>query len=379
MNSETSWVQCTNCRRPYPEQGLPYRCSACGGVYDFASWPGFDPALLQLPETAAGSPHRPSSKSIWRYWHVLGLPDSAPLVSLGEGGTPLVWAQAFGREVAFKLETLNPTGSYKDRGSAVLASFLLSRGVEQAVEDSSGNAGASFAAYASRAGIRARVFVPDGAAGPKRAQIAAYGAEVVRVLGPRSNAAEAVRRAADAGAVYASHAYLPHGLTGYATLAYELLEDLGQAPGTVLAPAGQGNLLLALGRGFQALAQAGLIRTLPRLVAVQARACAPLWSAFNYGPAGLGWVSEGDTLAEGVRVRYPLRGDALLQMIAASQGTIAAVDEQDILPGRDELARRGLFVEPTSAIVWSALQQTLDQAPDPVVAILTGNGLKSLL
>jgi threonine synthase len=285
-----------------------------------------------------------------------------------------------GREIAFKLEYLNPTGSFKDRGSAVLLSFLSSRGITSAVEDSSGNAGASFAAYAACSGLEARVFIPDSASGPKRVQIEAYGADVVRIMGPRSNAAAAVRRAVEqsnaANIAYASHANLPQALPGYATLAYELVEQIGTSPGTLIVPAGQGNLLLAVGRGFEALRQAGVITQLPKLIGVQARACAPLWAVFNYGMAGMGWVTEGQTLAEGVRIKHPLRGDAVLQVVVNSGGFFVAVDEENILPGRDQLAKQGLYVEPTSAIVWNALEQVDGQAPDPIAVVLTGSGLK---
>jgi threonine synthase len=317
-----------------------------------------------------------SLPGIWRFRHTFGLDEPAPVVSLGEGNTPLVWGEAAGHRVAFKLEYLNPTGSFKDRGSAVLASFVLSRGIDSALEDSSGNAGASFAAYAARAGLRARVFVPDSASGPKRAQIEAYGAELVRVMGPRSNAGEAARRAAESGSAYASHAYLPFNLPGYATLAYELVEQLGEAPGTVLIPAGQGGLLLGVARGFDALLQAGRTERLPVLCGVQARACAPLWAVFTYGAAGLPWISEGETLAEGIRISHPLRGDAVLQAVAKSQGAFLAVDEVEILLGRDELALQGFYVEPTSAVIWPALLQLPDGIPDPVVAVLTGSGFK---
>ena len=177
-----------------------------------------------------------------------------PVLSLGEGNTPLISATAFGRDVYFKCEYANPSGSFKDRGSATLSPSCYSRGVSEAIEDSSGNAGASFAAYAARAGIKARVYVPEDASGPKRKQIEFYGAELVAVPGPRSNAAEAARRAAEGGMVYASHAYLPFNLPGYATCAYEIVEQLGQAPGAVILPAGQGGLLLGMGRGFQVFA-----------------------------------------------------------------------------------------------------------------------------
>jgi threonine synthase len=133
---------------------------------------------------------------------------------------------------------------------------------------------------------------------------------------------------------------------------------------------------LGAARGFSALQKAGLIQNLPRLVGVQARACAPLWALSSYGPDGLTLVSEAATLAEGVRVRYPLRGDLVLKAVEETGGQFLAIDEQAILPGRDQLARRGFYVEPTSALVWNALEQGIDQMPDPVVVLLTGSGLK---
>jgi threonine synthase len=195
-------------------------------------------------------------------------------------------------------------------------------------------------------------------------------------MGPRSNTSEAVRRAADDGAAYASHAYLPFNLPGYATAACEIAEQVGGAPGTVIAPAGQGGLLLGMARGFEALHHAGIIKNMPVLVGVQARACAPLWALLNYGRAGLAWVAEAETLAEGIRISFPLRGDVLLQTLNQHKGTILAVDEDAILPGRKALAGMGFYVEPTSAVVWNAMEQVSDQIPEPIVLVLTGSGLK---
>jgi threonine synthase len=106
-------------------------------------------------------------------------------------------------------------------------------------------------------------------------------------------------------------------------------------------------------------------------------ACAPLWALSRYGLEGLGWVTEGETLAEGVRVRNPLRGDAVIQAVESSAGFFTAVEEQDILAGRDQLASRGFYVEATSAIVWNALAQLGESAPEPTVVILTGSGFKT--
>jgi threonine synthase len=361
-------IHCTNCHQPYPSEGTPYRCPNCGGIYDFSSNFSYDANAIEsdLP-------------GIWRYRHTFGFARDLEPLSLGEGNTPLVWAQAFGRRMAFKCEFINPTGSFKDRGSSTLVAFLQSRSVSVAVEDSSGNAGASFAAYAARASMRGRVFVPESASGPKRAQIEWYGAELVEIPGSRSNATEAVMDTLqDAGnrAAYASHAYMPFNLPGYATLAYELMTQLENTPESIVVPAGQGGLLLGISRGFQALKKAGIISHVPNLWGVQARACAPLWALITYGPAGLGWVSETPSLAEGICVRIPVRGDAVLQAVAESGGGFLAVDEEEILPGREALAHMGLYVEPTSAVVWDGLAQISEKLIDPVVVVLTGSGFK---
>ena len=353
-------ISCLNCGQKYPETGAPYRCPKCGGLFD----------LVEPLTFGAVDKTQPG---IWRYASSFNL--EADSVSLGEGNTPLVPVKIFGREVFFKCEYANPSGSFKDRGSTLLASFLLSRGVTEAIEDSSGNAGASFAAYAARAGIKARVFVPESASGPKRQQIEVYGAELARVPGPRANAAEAVRKAAEAGQVYASHAYLPFNIPGYATCAYEIVEQLGQAPGAVILPAGQGGLLLGMARGFEAMLNANVIEKMPMMIGVQASECQPLVALWEHGT--MDGVPDNQTLAEGVRGKS-LRAEAVVEITRRSGGRFTSVDEAFILSGRDALAHLGFYVEPTSALIWHALEENIFSLPDPVVAVLTGSGLKSL-
>jgi len=361
-------VVCTSCRRQHTGSAQLLKCPVCGGVLDLADEPRFDPALVD-----------PGQPGLWRYRHTFPLAAALPPVSLGEGGTPLAAVPIAGRPVHFKLDFLNPSGSFKDRGTTLLASVLQAAGILEAVEDSSGNAGASFAAYAARGGLRARVFLPAAASGPKRWQIAAYGAKLEPVPGPRSKAAAAVQNAVAHGAVYASHNYNPIGLAGLATTAFELWQDLGRAPDWVLTPVGHGASLLGLARGFRALLRGGHIARLPRLVGVQALACAPLWALKNYGLDGLGFVAEGETAAEGIRILQPVRGDAALQAVAESQGDILAVDEEAIAAGRAALAHLGLYVEPTSAVVWPGLLEILKRAAieDTIVVVLTGSGLKA--
>ena len=358
---------CTNCGQPYPAQALPYRCPACGGLYDYAVPFEFD--IHQVGSS--------QDDGIGRFRHAFPAARSGTWVSLGEGATPLVAHDHDGRMVYFKCEGSNPTGSFKDRGSAVLVRALAEAGVSAVLEDSSGNAGSSLAAYAARAGIAARIYVPEYASGPKRAQIEAYGAELVPVAGTRADVAAAARAAAEAGEFYASHAYLPHGLAGMATAAYEMYEQLDAAPEAVVVPVGQGSLLLGLARGFSAMKAAGLIEQLPKLVGVQALACAPVYAVFSAGATGLGMVHEGQTLAEGIRILHPLRGDAVLAAVAESGGWMEAVDEPAIQAARDALGAAGLYVEPTSAVVWAAREAVLARTRGAVVMVLTGSGLKS--
>jgi threonine synthase len=361
-------IACTNCGRVYPLDGTPYKCTTCGGIFDIPEPLPYDPTRIDK-----------SQPGIWRYRHTFGLPDGAEAVSLGEGNTPLKWADVLGRRVAFKCEYENPTGSFKDRGTSVIAGFLKSRGVREVVEDSSGNAGASLAGYAPKAGIRTRIFVPATSSGPKRDQIESYGAEIVPIPGSRSDVTTAVLKEAEKGRVYASHAYLPFNLPGYATAAYEIYEQIGKMPSAVITPCGQGGLLLGLARGFDAIRQSGQFVQMPKMIGVQARACSPMWVMSTVGMAGMGFVTEGQTLAEGVKVRNPVRGDALLRVVKSTQGSFVAVDEEHILRGRDELARRGFSVEPTSALVWNALEQVMNDLTDPIVVLLTGAGFKSLI
>ncbi len=362
---EKSIVSCTKCGEAYPGEGTPYLCH-CGGPYDYARFPKYViPTDLSL------------NRGLWRYKDSLALPGSAPVISLGEGDTPLIPASFYGKSIYLKMESQNPTGSYKDRGSAVLTSFLCSRGVKTVVEDSSGNAGASLAAYCARAGVTSVVYIPESASGPKRWQIEMYGAEVRSIPGPRANAAEAVLRAVNAGSVYASHAYMPFGLPGIATIAYEIWRDLGREPGTLISPVGHGGLLYGIMLGFESLHRGGLINRLPGYVGVQAENCAPLVHAFRHNLVEPVEVASYATLAEGTSVARPVRGAQILKRMAGGRGQMTSGSEEQLLATYHEMARKGVFCEPTSCLSLIPLLDDKIELVEPVVAIITGTGSKT--
>jgi threonine synthase len=316
---------------------------------------------------------------VWRYrgW----LPAVEP-VSIGEPTTALVEVRDAPPDTVAKLEGGLPTGSFKDRGTSVTVSWLQARGVREIVVDSSGNAGASFAAYAGRAGLALRLFAPADASPAKLLQARAHGAVVVSVRGPRSAAGESARRALEGAGpevAYGSHLWQPAFLAGTATFAYELFEQLGgRAPAAVVAPLGGGTLLLGAHLGFERLRDAGLIGRVPRLVGVQSDACAPLFQAFRAGEPDALAVTPGATIAEGIRIDRPPRSRQILAAIRASEGDIVTVSDDEIRESMRRLFAQGLFVEPTSAAAHAGLARSGAGAETgTVVLAMTGHGLKA--
>jgi threonine synthase len=274
-----------------------------------------------------------------------------------------------------------PTGSYKDRGSAVMVSQLKRWGLTEIIEDSSGNAGASVAAYSTRAGIRARIFIPAYTSAGKAAQIALYGAKLIKVSGTREDATAATLSVAR-DIFYASHNWSPYFIHGVKTLAFELWEQLDfRAPDAVIVPVGNGSLVLGCHMGFSELRKAGLIDRLPRIIAVQAACCAPLARAWQQWMSDPVPVVKGDTIAEGIASAAPIRGHAILAAVRETEGLFVTIEEHEILEGLKVMAAVGLYVEPTSAVAPAALAKLRAQGgldyDGTVVVELTGSGLKA--
>ena len=344
----------------------------------------------RLPSSTAGWPAlRDSTRTgIWKYRPALNVAESVEDLSLGEGETPIVPVNRWGSEqglqhVLAKLEYMAPTGSFKDRGAAAVIATLVADGVTAIVEDSSGNAGAAMAAYAARAGIHAQIFVPETAPLAKRSQIAGYGAEVVAVSGSREDVAAAARVAADTGGVaYASHARHPAFVEGTKTFGFEMANEMrGDPPGHVIFPVGNGGLLLGVWKAYRELEAAGFDVRLPKLHAVQARACAPLAAAFEAQRSSPLPITPMPTRAGGVAVGRPARGSEVLDAVRASGGSALSVTDDEAQAARADLARlEGLDLEFTTAVAFAAVQHLRHSgticAADVVVVAATGSGLK---
>ncbi len=348
-----------SCTRP--------RCD-CGGLWrlDYAP-PAFDPRLLD------GDAH-----GVFRYRAFLPLAgDAYRAVTLGEGATPIV---RLGRDLLVKMDYLMPTLSFKDRGAAVLAAHMKSIGVKRAVQDSSGNAGASVAAYCARAGIECEVYVPQGTSPNKIRMIRAYGAACTVVPGSRERCAEACRsRAMDEGIFYASHVYSPFFCEGTKTYIYEIYEQLGRIPGTLFLPLGNGTLFQGAVRGLEHLIDSGRIARMPRLFAVQSERCAPFYEALRAGLETPAAVEAAPTLAEGIAIGAPARGREILATLRKYDVEVLLAPEALIEDARRALARAGVFVEHTSAATYAAwLAYTQQRGPlGECLLPACGAGLKS--
>jgi threonine synthase len=320
------------------------------------------------------------TRSLWRYRAVLPV-DIAKPISLGEGCTPLVQQSWGDLRPHFKLEWFNPTGSFKDRGSAVMLSFLRQIGVDAILEDSSGNGGSSMAGLGAAGGMRVKILAPASTSPAKIAQVRAYGAEIQLVEGPREESeAEAIRQSNET--FYASHNWQPFFLEGTKSLAYELWEDLGfRAPDNVVIPVGAGSSLLGCAFGFRELMKAGQIAKLPRLFVTQPLNCSPIDASFKAGVDTPMPREVLKTIAEGTAIKHPMRLREIIGALRESGGGTVALTEEEIVAALRRLARQGLFTEPTSASAGAALAKLSDagsiKSNETTVVLLTGNGLKA--
>ncbi len=363
MNS----LKCTVCSQKYSFEDPRWRCE-CGRPLDIEFTPRFH--LGRIDSRPPG---------MWRYREAIPIVSDDHIVSFSEGYTPLVEADVSGFRVKLKLDFLFPTGSFKDRGASVLLSRAKELRIGSVIEDSSGNAGAAVAAYSAKAGISCCIYVPSITSNAKTSQIEAYGASVIRVEGSREQTAESALKAAES-TWYASHAWNPFFFQGTKTVAYELCEQMGwKAPDTVVAPVGNGTLLLGAYMGFRELAEAGVTGSIPRMIGVQAALCAPLHAGFRGGADSAPCPGTQKTVASGIAVAAPVRGEQIIKAVAESGGRFITVEEFEIIMSFKDMARKGLFIEPTAAAGIAGLRKYLVDANDGenVVAILTGHGLKS--
>ena len=362
--------RCPQCTREYSASDLHFRC-ACGGLFELTtSTVGFDPSAIET--------HEPS---LLRYRHALPkcLHKTLAAISLGEGWTKAVPLSPGKPRVLVKMDHLMPTMSFKDRGAVLLVAAAMHAGAERIVQDSSGNAGHAVAVYAARAKIPCEIFVPAGTS-PEKIQLMEAAQAVAHVVpGTREDTADATLAAAETpGTFYASHVYNPLFYEGTKTYVYELFEQLeGALPDNLIVPVGNGTLLLGLARALDELAAAGLLKSTPRIVAVQAARCAPIAAAFAAGRDTVEPTRNLGTAAEGIAIARPLRGPAILAALRRYHGCVLTADEDELFAQHAQLAAAGFHVEITTAATFAAFDAHRTALTGSCVLPICGAGLKS--
>ncbi|MGQ0568635.1 MAG: threonine synthase [Armatimonadota bacterium] len=390
----TGQARCTICGRPAAY--IDHSC-ICGG-----------PLALEYPWDELKG-WRSAGAGLGRFLPLL--PVEALPAAMGEGGTPLVESlrvgPGLGVRLYFKLESLNPTGSYKDRIASIGAALAVAHGRTALAATSSGNAGAAIAAYAARAGLAAILLVPHEAPAAKLAQIRSYGATVVAVRGVLSHPEGSSKMF---GAVMhacarhgwlpmiTAHRYAPAAMEGVKTLAFEIVEAMGAGPDRVYVPVGGGGLFAATWRGFVQAHTMGWADRTPRMIAVQPEGCAPIVQAalgqlhsqharsshVGSPPAfsAYGLSARGSTTAiSGLQVANPPDDDLVLQALDASRGEAIAVSDDAIYKAQWRLAREeAIFAEPAAATALAGLLVDASAGRvrdgEAIVCLVTGSGFK---
>lgn len=379
--SSLSHLSCTRCAATYEADRLLGVCTApgCGGPL-FAE---YDLPALSRDDVAG----RPST--IWRWHEVMPAREAAAIVTLGEGGTPLLLAERLGRRLGMsrlyvKEEAGNPTGSFKARGLAAAVTMARALGARAIALPTAGNAGGAAAAYAAKAGLPCHVFMPADTPKVFRIECEAYGAHVTLVEGLIDECGRIVASRKDAeGWFDVSTLKEPYRVEGKKTMGYEIAEELGwELPDVVVYPTGGGTGLIGMWKAWGEMERLGWIgRERPRMVSVQAEGCAPIPKAFAAGAKVSERFPDARTYASGLRVPKAYADDLILRALRESKGEAVTVSDDEMRRGVLELASsEGLYAAPEGGAAWIAVEKLLSAGKldrdERVVVFDTGTGYK---
>ena len=314
------------------------------------------------------------------YPDLLPVTSATPIITMGEGDTPLVRSNRLGRELGctelyFKLEGCNPTGSFKDRGMVMAIAKALEEGTKAIMCASTGNTSASAAAFGAYCDIPTFVLIPKGeVAMGKLAQAMIYGAKVIMINGNFDAALGMVREFTQRNDVTLVNSVNPHRIEGQKTAAFEIVDKLGGAPDMLFIPVGNAGNITAYWKGFREYQDLGRSQALPRMMGFQAEGAAPIVRGEP--------VARPQTIASAIRIGNPATWNGAIEARDGSGGVIDAVSDDEILEAYRLLANKeGIFCEPASAASFAGLmkmhRQGMDLSDKRIVCICTGNGLKA--
>jgi threonine synthase len=349
------------------------RCTNCGSALDAE----YDYKTIQ--QVILRDDFMRDRPAHWKYWAFMPVKDLSRIIAMGEGGTPLLENKRLSKDgrLLIKYEAANPTGSFKDRGSSLEITKALEFGKRKVALASTGNMGASMAAYAAYAGLECTVFIPDIVGREKLAQIKAYGAKTIMVDGDYS---EAIKRAEEY--VVSNHdSFLtgdyPWRSEGTKSVGFEIADQLyWHVPDYVVVPVGNGTLIWSIYEAFKELTRVGITDRIPSMIAVQVENCDPVVHAWENQLDEIVPVKDPQTVATAIACGDPIDGLAALRAIRKSGGEALRVSDREVLSARDVLARNGIFVEPSGAVAYAGTIKK--KLKGTVVVLATGHGLKDM-
>jgi threonine synthase len=378
-----AYQKCINCGSEYGLNEIVYFCKKCGDLLEIKYDHG------ELAEALRENKWRSVPLSVWRYRGFMPINDLSKIVSLNEGGTGLHLCQRLAkhlgiRQLYVKNEGENPTGSFKDRGMTVGVTKAVELGVKSVICASTGNTSASLAAYAAKAGLQCAVLIPSGKiAYGKLSQAMIYGAKVIQVRGNFDQAFDAVLKLSEKHrSIYLLNSINPFRIEGQKSLGYEICDQLNQeAPDRIVVPVGNAGNISAIWKGFTEFHDLGVVKTLPKMMGIQAAGSAPIAQAIKNGSDTIVPVAKPETVATAIRIGAPVSWKKAMNAIRESHGTAETVTDAEILDAQKTLARvEGLFVEPASASSIAGLKKLVENGEidedERVVCVTTGHGLK---
>lgn len=377
-------LKCIKCGAEYSSDKILSFCEKCGSSLDYVL--NYDVISEVVDKSLLA--RRPFN--MWRYKEFLPIVDESKIVSIGEGGTPLIKSEKLAERLGLrflylKLDCCNPTGSFKDRGASAAISRALELGAKTIVGYSTGNAGVAQAAYAARAGLKSIIFVHKTASLEKLVQAMLHGSLVVRVDGTFEDAANLAKQCSkEFSWMFNGGVINPTRHHGKKTIAYEICEQLNwNVPDMYIQSVGVGTAAIGTYKGFKEFHDLGWIDEIPRIVCVQAEGCAPMVDAFKNDREEVVPVKDPKTVASAIAVDNPAGWPLLRKAVLETNGIVDSVSDDEILEAEKLLAKlEGIFAEPAAAAPIALLKKLREDGEidrdTRVVCMVSGHGLKAL-
>ena len=366
-------IQCKECGLTYQKDEIINRCKICNGSLDIIL------DYRKIKEVIKKTNFLKQRIWHWKYWMFYPV-ERENKITLGEGGTPLMNSEYFGRafdNLYLKLENLNPTGSFKDRGSAVEITRAFELNVNEVCCASTGNMGASVSAYCAKAGIKCTIFLPKNVSKQKISQIKIFGSKIVKVSGNFTRAFRACEEFSQKKKVYMVGDF-PFRGEGEKSVGFEIADQLNfKSPNWIVCPMGNGTLIYSIYDAFRDFWKVGLIKKIPRFLGVQAEGCNPIVRAFERGLKFVKSLKKSKTLASAIDVPNPIDGAKALEVLRKSKGFAISVSDEEMKEAKKELAlREGIFAELAGAASVAGALKFKEELKGNVICIISGAGWK---